>query len=88
MMKPSKFRILQMNQIFKIGDRVQYTRQWLRATGNLAGDIPHATGRIIGLSPVSAGLDIATIEWNIAGLSAKVLTSNLVREDRKQFERV
>ena len=77
-----------MNQIFKIGDRVQYARQWLRSTGNLAGDVPHAKGRIIGLSPVSNGLDIATIEWDRPGLSAKVLTSNLVREDRKQFERV
>ena len=77
-----------MNQIFKIGDRVQYARQWLRSTGQLTGDIPHAKGRIIGLSPVSNGLDIATIEWNTAGLSAKVLTSNLIREDRKQFERV
>jgi hypothetical protein len=77
-----------MVTIFKIGDRVQYARQWLRSTGQLAGDVPHATGRIIGLSPVSAGLDIATIEWNTPGLSAKVLTSNLVREDRKHLERV
>lgn len=77
-----------MTPIFKIGDRVQYARAWLRSTGQLTGDIPHATGRIISLSPVSNGLDIATIEWNTAGLSAKVLTSNLVREDRKQFERV
>lgn len=77
-----------MVTLFKVGDRVQYARQWLRSTGNLAGDIPHATGRIIGLAPVSAGLDIATIEWNTAGLSAKVLTSNLVREDRKYLERV
>lgn len=77
-----------MTQIFKIGDRVQYARQWLRSTGQLTGDIPHAKGRIIGLSPVSAGLDIATIEWNTPGLSAKVLTSNLVREDREHLERV
>ena len=77
-----------MVTLFQVGDRVQYARAWLRSTGQLAGDIPHATGRIIGLTPVSAGLDIATIEWNTPGLSAKVLTSNLVQEDRKQFERV
>jgi hypothetical protein len=77
-----------MVTLFKIGDRVQYARAWLRSTGQLAGDIPHATGRIISLAPVSNGLDIATIEWNTAGLSAKVLTSNLVREDRKHLERV
>jgi hypothetical protein len=77
-----------MTLIFKIGDRVQYARQWLRSTGQLAGDTPHAKGRIISLSPVSNGLDIATIEWDRPGLSAKVLTSNLVRMDRIQFERV
>jgi hypothetical protein len=77
-----------MVTLFKIGDRVQYARAWLRSTGQLAGDIPHATGRIISLSPVSNGLDIATIEWDRPGLSVKVLTSNLVRIDRKQFERV
>jgi hypothetical protein len=76
-----------MHTIFRAGDRVQYARQWLRSTGQLAGDIPHAKGRIISLSPVSNGLDIATIEWDRPGLSAKVLTSNLVRMDRKQFER-
>jgi hypothetical protein len=77
-----------MVTLFKTGDRVQYARQWLRSTGQLTGDIPHAKGRIISLSPVSNGLDIATIEWDRPGLSAKVLTSNLVREDRKQFERI
>ncbi len=77
-----------MVTIFKTGDRVQYARAWLRSTGQLAGDIPHAIGRIISLAPVSNGLDIATIEWDRPGLSVKVLTSNLVRMDRKQFERV
>lgn len=77
-----------MVTFFKVGDRVQYARQWLRSTGQLTGDAPLAKGRIIGLSPVSADLDIATIEWDRPGMSAKVLTSNLVREDRKQFERV
>ena len=40
-----------MVTIFRTGDRVQYARQWLRSTGQLAGDIPHAIGRIISLSP-------------------------------------
>ena len=75
-----------MVTLFKIGDRVQYARQWLRATGNLAGDIPFAKGRIIALDPISKGLDIALIEWNRPSLPAKVLTSNLVRLDRVQFE--
>lgn len=76
-----------MVTIFKIGDRVRYARAWLRSTGQLAGDVPHAKGRIISLAPVSNGLDIATIEWDRPGISAKVLTSNLTRENRVQYER-
>lgn len=72
-----------MNQLFKVGDRVQYARQWLRATGNLAGDIPHASGRVISLQPVSNALDIAVIEWDRPNVPAKVLTSNLVHKGRE-----
>lgn len=72
-----------MNQLFKVGDRVQYARQWLRATGNLAGDVPHATGRVISLQPVSNALDIAVIESDRPGVPAKVLTSNLVHKGRE-----
>lgn len=68
-----------MVTLFKIGDRVQYARQWLRATGNFAGDIPHAKGRIISLSPVSKALDVATIEWDRPDVPVKVLSSNLER---------
>lgn len=72
-----------MTQLFKVGDRVQIARQWLRATGNLAGDIPHATGRVISLQPVSNALDIAVIEWDRPNVPAKVLTSNLVHKGRE-----
>jgi hypothetical protein len=77
-----------MNTLFKIGDVVTYRREFLRATGQLSGPIPFARGRVISLSPVSNALDIATIEWNTPDIPAKVLTSNLVRADRIQFERV
>ena len=72
-----------MNQLFKVGDRVQYARQFLRATGQLAGDVPHASGRVISLQPVSNALDIAIIEWDRPGVPAKVLTSNLVHKGRE-----
>ena len=71
-----------MNQLFKVGDRVQYARQFLRATGQLAGDVPHASGRVVSLQPVSNALDIAVIEWDRPGVPAKVLTSNLVHKGR------
>lgn len=78
-----------MNQLFKLGDVVLYSRQFLRATGQLAGDAPSARGRVIRLEPISKGLDVALIEWPPGSdLPSKVLTSNLVRADRLHLERV
>lgn len=78
-----------MNQLFKLGDVVLYSRQFLRATGWLAGDKPFAHGRIIRLEPISAGLDFALVQWPPGCVfPPKVLTSNLVRADRLHLERV
>ncbi len=77
-----------VNQLFRIGDRVQYARTFLRATGQLAGDVPHASGRIISLQPISAALDLAVVAWDRPGIAAKVLTSNLIHANRKHLERV
>ena len=72
-----------MVTLFKIGDRVQYARQWLRATGQLAGDVPHASGRVVSLQPISAALDLAVVEWNRPDVPTKVLTSNLIHKGRE-----
>lgn len=72
-----------VNQLFKIGDRVQYARTFLRATGQLAGDAPHASGRVISLQPISAALDLAVVAWDRPGIAAKVLTSNLVHKGKE-----
>ena len=78
-----------MNQLFKLGDVVLYSRQFLRATGQLASDTPFARGRIIRLEPVSKGLDFALVEWPPGCVfPPKVLTSNLVRADLLHLERV
>lgn len=72
-----------VNQLFKIGDKVQFARTFLRATGQLAGDVPHASGRVVSLQPISAALDLAVIEWDRAGVPAKVLTSNLIHKGKE-----
>lgn len=72
-----------MSPLFRIGDRVQYARTFLRATGQLAGDVPHATGRVVSLQPISAALDLAVIEWDRPDVPAKVLTSNLIHAGRE-----
>ncbi len=72
-----------MNQLFRIGDKVQFARTFLRATGQLAGDVPHATGRVISLQPISAALDLAVVAWDRPGVAAKVLTSNLIHKGKE-----
>lgn len=72
-----------VNGLFRVGDTVQYARTFLRATGQLAGDVPHASGRIISLQPISAALDLAVVAWDPPGIAAKVLTSNLIHKGKE-----
>jgi hypothetical protein len=72
-----------MYPLFRIGDKVQFAREFLRATGQLAGDVPHASGRVVSLQPISNALDLAVVEWNRAGINARVLTSNLVHKTKE-----
>lgn len=71
-----------MSPLFRIGDRVQFARTFLRATGQLAGDVPHASGRVISLQSISKALDLAIVEWDRPHVPAKVLTSNLVHKGK------
>ena len=72
-----------MSPLFRVGDQVQFAREFLRATGQMAGDVPHASGRVISLQPISAALDLAVVEWDRAGINAKVLTSNLIHKGKE-----
>jgi hypothetical protein len=72
----------------KPGDIVKYSRNWLRSAGIFTGEIPFASGRIVAIEPLGKCTDsnIATIEWSIEGLPARVLTANLIRADKLHLE--
>jgi hypothetical protein len=71
----------------KPGDRVAYSRAFLRAIGCYTGSLPFARGRVRAIAPRvqrftgdKAGPYVVTIDWpNHLGLPDKVLSSNLVR---------
>lgn len=64
--------------MLKVGDTVLYSRQFLRATGQLMAQ--GHRGRIIRLEPISAGIDFALVEWpRGCAFPPKVLTTNLER---------
>ena len=57
-----------------VGDRVAYSAAFCRSTGQLTGDVPHATGIVIDLS---VGGAVAWVAWNYPDLPNKVHVANL-----------
>jgi len=69
-------------QKLNVGDRVRFTADFCRNTGNQTGDIPFARGVIEELKPFSHYSDtiLATIKWNNdpdCEMPHKVITANL-----------
>jgi hypothetical protein len=63
----------------EVGDRVAYSRAFLRSIGAFAGDMPHARGEITGLVPVGREVILAEVSWDRAELPARVNVKNLCR---------
>ena len=68
-----------MNNL-SIGDRVAYSAEWLRSTGQITGDIGHAKGVITKLANLSKETVLAHIKWeNNAEFPGRVNVKNLAR---------
>jgi hypothetical protein len=48
----------------QIGDKVAYSVQWLRSTGQVAGDAGHARGIVESLDTFSTGFTLARVKWD------------------------
>ena len=48
---------------FTVGDRVAYGVNWLRSTGNIAGDLPRLRGTVRAVEPFS-DKQLVVIEWD------------------------
>jgi hypothetical protein len=60
----------------EVGDQVAYSAAFLRSTGQIAGDAPHAKGEVIALIPLGS-TTLAEIEWDTPDLPTKVNVANL-----------
>ena len=69
----------------KIGDRVAFSREFLRNTGQYTGWAPFARGEVIAHVELSKGHVLARILWDSCQIT-NVLPANLVREDRIPLE--
>jgi len=75
-----------MTNTFVIGDRVAYSRNFLRSTGQYSGAIPFARGRVVGVKPVSKTLQVVEIDWGEPDIPERVLSANLVLVSEFPFE--
>jgi hypothetical protein len=62
----------------KLGDRVAYSSQFLKNTGQHTGAIPFARGRITRFTPLG-DTQLAHIAWDQEDIPEKVLVCNLSR---------
>ena len=70
----------------EVGDTVQYSRDWLRSTGQYTGDIPFAKGKVIELKPLG-DITLAIIDWNDREIPSKVNVKNLSKVGTPEIER-
>lgn len=69
------------------GDRVCFSRAFLRNTGQFTGRVPFAVGYIVSLKDLGDDLVIAFVHWE-DGVLGPVNVHNLIRADRKHLEPV
>jgi hypothetical protein len=72
--------------MMQVNDRVAFSKQWLRSTGQYAGDIAHARGEIIELITLGHGTVLAVVAWNKSDIPAKVNTKNLITVKQIPYE--
>jgi hypothetical protein len=65
--------------MIRCGDKVKYSRNFLRSTGMYTGDIPFAKGIVTNIKDYRGGLKIATIDWRNPEIPEKVNTKNLTK---------
>ena len=71
--------------MIRIGDRIAFSRAFLRSTGQFTGWAPFARGTVDALYE-SRDFTIASISWDDAAEPSRVNIANLVRADRLHLE--
>lgn len=71
--------------VFKTGQRVAFSRSFLRSTGQIAGDVPFLRGVVESCQPIGQR-QLCYIRWQGIETLQGVLSSNLVLVDRMHLE--
>lgn len=68
-----------------LGERVMYSRNWLRSTGQFTGDAAFVVGTVTGALPLVGSWRVLTVRWD-DGRTTSVLDCNLIARDRVRLE--
>lgn len=72
-----------------VGDRVKYSRAFLRSIGAISGAMPFAKGTITALDSFGGSFDLVSITWDGGeDLPGRVNVKNLVLVSRIHLEAV
>lgn len=71
--------------VFKTGQRVAFSRSFLRSTGQITGDAPFLSGVVESCQPIGK-LQLCYIRWQGIETPQGVLSTNLVLVDRMHLE--
>lgn len=66
-------------QALAVGDKVGYSRVFLKSICAFTGDLPRAKGEIVEIKTYSKDLAIATIKWDLPDVPDKVNVKNLAK---------
>ena len=64
-------------QPIKIGDKVAYSKAFLKSIGAHTGDLPFARGTVTGIVELSKDLHLAEIDWGNPEVPDRVNVRNL-----------
>lgn len=65
--------------MIKVSDKVKYSRNFLRSTGQFTGDIPFAKGTVTAIKQYGGGMTLATIDWQNPEIPERVNVKNLTK---------
>lgn len=63
--------------MLQVGDKVRYSSEWLRNTGQQTGEICFAIGVVTSVRNLSKEPVIATVDWNDSDLPSHINVKNL-----------
>lgn len=66
---------------FKAGDKVRFSSDWLKSTGQVTGEVPFMRGVVTAVKDLSEDRQIVTVRWGSVEddepYTSRVLSSNL-----------